>query len=89
MTLDSLDNAEDVRSQVPEATLSRVSRWMNGNHQGEDMGSASNLATAAGKGRSSATGNLIRKLENDKESLSLQVKNRGGENDSKMSIRTN
>ena len=76
LTLDGLDNAEEVRNQVPESTLSRVSRWMNGNNNhpnSDELGSASNLASVSTKGRSSATGNLIRKLENDKESLSLQV----------------
>jgi hypothetical protein len=49
--------------------LSTVSRWFIGNNN-EDVDSTSNFVM---KGRSTATGNLIRKLENDKESLALQV----------------
>ena len=79
MTLDGAENEDDMRCQVPETTLARVSRWMTGNDRGsnnnDDLGSSSNLSSSSGsKGRSSATGNLIRKLENDKESLSLQVR---------------
>merc|ERR1712087_654038 len=30
VTIDALDNDEEIRGQVPESTLSQVSRWMSG-----------------------------------------------------------
>ena len=74
VTIDALDNDEEIRGQVPESTLSQVSRWMSGGINDDLESSPNPLNATAFKGRSSATGNLIRKLENDKESLSLQVR---------------